>query len=43
MSAPQRKEFEHELTKRMLWYEDRLTVPLEVEIGWGKSWAEAKG
>lgn len=43
MTRAQKDEFEHELTKRMLWYEDRLTVPLEVEIGWGKSWAEAKG
>lgn len=40
LTPAQRKEFDLELTKRMLWL--KLDVPLEVEIGRGHSWATAK-
>lgn len=40
MTPSQKDDFEHAVTEAMLWHE--ISVPLEVEYGWGNNWAECK-
>ena len=40
MTESQKQEFEHEVTRAMLWRE--IAVPLEVEYGWGSNWSLCK-
>lgn len=40
MTPSQKADFEHEVSRAMLWHE--ISVPLEVEFGWGNNWRECK-